>query len=136
MQLQRSGYLYIALEADFELTILMLPLGIGNDVPVLMTLETARQDSHNVLINEHTVVAVRPFYRHLLRWLTSVEMNRIGGEFWIDISLGHNLICALYLKYCGNKSVAIEHVWQDYLKNNGNNKARNYSLIVRSTASN
>lgn len=26
--------------------------------------------------------------------------------FWIDPALGHNILCSLYLRYCGNKSVA------------------------------
>lgn len=31
---------------------------------------------------------------------------RVGALFWIDPSLGHNILCSLYLRYCGNKSVA------------------------------
>lgn len=51
--------------------------------------------------------------------MTITAPERIGKEFWIDVSIGHNYLCALYLKYCGNKSVAVEHPWQEYLKIHG-----------------
>ena len=47
-------------------------------------------------------------------WL--VNENRSKNEYFIDISIGHNYLCALHLKYCGNKSVAVECIWQDYLR--------------------
>ena len=46
-------------------------------------------------------------------WLSS--LIRAGEEFWIDVKMGHNRLAALYLKYCANKSISIEHVEQDYL---------------------
>lgn len=46
----------------------------------------------------------------IFAWICSDSM--IGNEFWIDSSIGHSHICALYLRYCGNKSVAIECPWQ------------------------
>jgi hypothetical protein len=57
--------------------------------------------------------------KRCLRWLCSTELYRIGQDFWVDISLGHNLLCALYLKHCGNKSVAVEQSWQQYLQTYG-----------------
>ena len=38
---------------------------------------------------------------------------------WVDLSEGHNLFTALYLRYCSNKSIAVEHGWQEYLKTYG-----------------
>ena len=55
----------------------------------------------------------------LLGWICSTEYSRLGGEYWIDPSIGHNKVCALYLKYCANKSVAVECPWQDYLRTYG-----------------
>ena len=41
-----------------------------------------------------------------------VAPRAAGTEWWVDVSEGHNLLAALYLRYCGNKSVAVEHKWQ------------------------
>lgn len=54
-----------------------------------------------------------------------------GDEFAIDIAIGHNYLCALYLKYCGNKSVAIEHPWQEYLRSFGCFHLRKSSRMLR-----
>lgn len=57
--------------------------------------------------------------KNFLKWISSTEPERVGREFWIDVADGHNLLCALYLRFCGNKSVAVEHTWQDYLRAHG-----------------
>ena len=67
----------------------------------------------------------------LSSWLCLNEPGRSGNEWWIDISLGHNLLCALYLRFCGNKSVAIEHPWQDYLRAHGPSHLRKSSRALR-----
>lgn len=44
------------------------------------------------------------------RWkmdCTDRSSRNVGRRFWIDVGVGHNQLCALYLKCCGNKSVAI-----------------------------
>ena len=58
-------------------------------------------------------------------------LQRVGQEFWVDPAVGHNLLCALYLKYCGNKSVAMEHSWQDYLRIYGPSHLRRSSRGLR-----
>lgn len=58
-----------------------------------------------------------PQLTSLKHWLTSSA--RIGQEFWLDVKRGHNYLCCLHLKYCGNKSVAVECPWQDYLRMHG-----------------
>lgn len=37
----------------------------------------------------------------------------------MKLGFGHNALAALYLKNCGNKSVAVEHQWQEYLRQFG-----------------
>lgn len=55
-------------------------------------------------------------YPSLCKWLCSKHPSRSGCEYWIDIHNGHNILTGVYLRYCANKSIAIEHPWQDYLK--------------------
>jgi hypothetical protein len=64
-------------------------------------------------------------------WLTSRSNCRLGKEFWLDISIGHNHLCALHLRYCGNKSVAMECAWQEYLRVYGPMHLRNCSRGLR-----
>ena len=53
----------------------------------------------------YAVITLSSEYSGLSKWLTSTAPDRMGKEFWIDAAIGHNFLCALYLKYCGNKSV-------------------------------
>ena len=46
-------------------------------------------------------------------WLSDIQ--RAGEEFWVDVKAGHNRLSALFLKFCANKSISIEHDEQDYL---------------------
>lgn len=55
----------------------------------------------------------------------------MGALFWVDPALGHNILCSLYLRYCGNKSVAVEHSWQDYLRTYGPTHLRHSSRGLR-----
>ena len=48
-----------------------------------------------------------------LEWLGSIYSA--GDEFWVDIKAGHNRLAALFLKFCANKSISIEHTEQEYL---------------------
>jgi hypothetical protein len=61
------------------------------------------------------IVVIKNEFKHFFRWLIGKNYYRLHSEFWIDPSLGHNLLCSLYLKHCSNKSVAVEHTWQSYL---------------------
>jgi Leucine-rich repeat (LRR) protein len=61
------------------------------------------------------IISIKSEKTGLIQWLTALD----GKEFGLDLSVGHNYLCTLYLKYCGNKSVAIEHTWQEYLRTNG-----------------
>ena len=67
-------------------------------------------------IGDDQMIAQRPEKRGLIKWLTSVTEYE---EFHVDEAVGHNHLCTLYLKCCGNKSIAIEHAWQDYLRTYG-----------------
>lgn len=68
----------------------------------------------------------------LVQWLhTQHDFSRMGSDFWIDAAEGHNIMTALYLKNCGNKSVAVEHPWQDYLRTFGPFHMRNASRGLR-----
>ena len=53
----------------------------------------------------YAVITLTEEFLGLAKWLTSTTPERMGKEYWIDVSIGHNFLCALYLKYCGNKSV-------------------------------
>jgi Leucine-rich repeat (LRR) protein len=74
--------------------------------------------------------------KRLLNWLTSTGAARVGKEFWVDLSVGHNCITSLYLKYCGNKSIAIEHDWHSYLVTFGPTHLRRCSRSLRALTTN
>jgi hypothetical protein len=63
--------------------------------------------------------------------MCSNDYHRIGRDFWVDMAFGHNRLCALYLRHCGNKSVAVEHPWQDYLRTYGPSHLRRSSRGLR-----
>lgn len=83
-----------------------------------------------VAIAEVTVRFTASFHR-IAHWMTSDCCWRIGGEYSVDVSAGHNLMCALYLKLSGNKSVAVEHAWQGYLQTYGPMHLRRASRGLR-----
>ena len=68
---------------------------------------------------ESWVVVPLPHLQGLRQWLCSTQVHRMAQEFWIDVADGHNMLCSLYLRFCGNKSVAVEHPWQEYLREYG-----------------
>lgn len=84
------------------------------------------------------IILARPRYRNLLVWLFSTSLDcdtgrmACGREYWIDVALGHNVLCALFLKNCGNKSIAVEHEWQDYLRQYGPHHLRHCNRSLRS----
>jgi hypothetical protein len=53
----------------------------------------------------YAAITLTSDFSGLSKWLISTAPDRMGREFWIDVSVGHNFLCALYLKFCGNKSV-------------------------------
>lgn len=74
------------------------------------------------------LIILKDEYKGFFKWLTNNTIPyRIGQEFWIDISLGHNLLTAFYLKHFGNKSVAIENTWCNYLQVYGSSHLRKSS---------
>lgn len=79
------------------------------------------------------VIRLAPKYCGLLRWLTSTHPSRLTAPhtYWIDVSIGHNLLCAMYLRFCGNKSIAVEHPWQTYLQTYGPYHLRRASRGLR-----
>ncbi|KAJ1419176.1 hypothetical protein B484DRAFT_453487 [Ochromonadaceae sp. CCMP2298] len=78
-----------------------------------------------------SVVIARTPYQLLCRWLIAESVPRVGGVFWIDAAQGHNRLCALYLKYCGNKSVAVDQPFKDYLQTYGPAHLRRCSRGLR-----
>lgn len=66
-------------------------------------------------IAENTIAIFRR--QSTLNWLRSCD--RICDPFYVDIHEGHNAIASLYLKHCSNKSIAVDHSWQAYLKTYG-----------------
>src|SRR5690606_5180790 len=68
-------------------------------------------DLHSVLYvvegDLRMTILLREPFTGLNKWLCTNDNHRIGREFWIDGSVGHNKLCALYLRHCGNKSVAV-----------------------------
>ena len=58
-----------------------------------------------------------PYNRKMKSYIA--DPNRAGEEFWVDSGLGHNYLCALYLRFCSNKSIAVNHAWQHYLRTYG-----------------
>lgn len=90
------------------------------------------QHSSDALPPSHGSHIIVPIYCSLLRWLSSPDdLTRIGNDFWIDVMNGHNMITALFLKFCANKSIAIEHPLQQYLKIYGPSHLRNASRGLR-----
>lgn len=76
------------------------------------------------------LVFVQSYKRKLTFFFICVYI-RVGSLFWVDAALGHNVLCSLYLRYCGNKSVAVEHTWQDYLRTYGPTHLRHASRGLR-----
>ena len=54
----------------------------------------------------------------------------------MDVAAGHNALCALYLRFCGNKSVAVEHPWHTYLRTHGISHLRRSSRGLRRLTAN
>lgn len=75
------------------------------------------------------IITASSSHPSILKWLCSP--CRIGEEWWIDMSQGHNHLCLLYLRYCSNKSVAVEHSCQEYLRTYGCSHLRNCSRDLR-----
>eukprot|EP00981_Chlorochromonas_danica_P005934 scaffold1236_cov170-Ochromonas_danica.AAC.25 len=98
---------------------------------VRMLIEDDLADLIAVSRDQKALVCFSDVFAPASRWLCSLALDRMGGEFWIDPSVGHNLICALYLKLCGNKSVAVDHVWQSYLQAHGSLHLRQCSRRLR-----
>ena len=82
-----------------------------NTLPMLFNLKCDNNSNINSNSNiangewVYAVISLTEQFLGLPKWLTSTAPERMGKEYWIDISVGHNFLCALYLKYCGNKSV-------------------------------
>lgn len=89
----------------------------GNRYPVSVTSELTLQ---SYLQNESDTIKT---------WLTGRQ--RASGEFWVNPCIGHNYLSALHLRYLGNKSVAVECTWQDYLKCHGAAHLRHCSRKLR-----
>lgn len=100
-----------------------------DDIRVLIEDDLA--DLITISHDQKALVCFSDIFAPASRWLCSLTLDRMGGEFWIDPSVGHNLICALYLKLCGNKSVAVDHVWQSYLQAHGPLHLRQCSRRLR-----
>lgn len=62
-------------------------------------------------------LVLSPSHPRFLSWLTHPE--RVNELYYIDAANGHNYLCTLYLRHCGNKSIAVDHQWQDYLRAHG-----------------
>lgn len=82
------------------------------------------------------VLMVHRKWSGILKWLCSTEEGRVGKGYWVDVCDGHNLICSLYLRYCGNKSIAVEHQWQAYLQVYGPYHLRRCSRGLRALTKN
>ena len=83
--------------------------------------EIPQSFSDDLLLQDHLFL--------LKPWLIST--HRVCKEFWIDSSVGHNYLCALHLKYCGNKSVSVECIWHEYLRIHGPSHLRQCSRGLR-----
>ncbi len=73
--------------------------------------------------------ALVAYRKTLKKYLT--DTDRIGQEFWIDARNGHNAICSLYLRFCSNKSIAVDYLWQNYLKTYGPSHFRKTTRSLR-----
>jgi hypothetical protein len=94
------------------LEILPPPVPLASNRLASNSLDADRMDPKSVL-------SLREPHQDLLKWICSPAYCRLGQEFWVDVATGHNTLCALYLKFCANKSVAVECPWQDYLRTYG-----------------
>ncbi len=125
------------ISAALELTIEDIERMIRQDAKGLLeivsvcnnTTSTSTSNSH---INGSTngIIVVCQSFQTTLKWLTSIEYYRYH-DFFLDISYGHNVLCALYLKTCANKSVAIDQLWQSYSQIYGSTHLRKSSRALR-----
>lgn len=103
------------------------------DIDTMTVMERIEMYLSSIFQISNTVVSIKEGKKKFLQWLSSPI--HCGNEFAIDISIGHNYLCALYLKYCGNKSVAVEHSFQEYLRMYGSFHLRKCSRGLRQLTS-
>eukprot|EP01036_Dinobryon_divergens_P022469 gene22469-30726_t len=127
------GFIAAALDVSVESLVAMLKENLEDMVQVLPPTRVDGADSAEFTSMDpmNTVTLRESMKGGLLGWICSTEYSRLGGEYWIDASIGHNKVCALYLKYCANKSVAVECPWQDYLRTYGPTHLRRSSRGLR-----
>ena len=112
------GFIAAALDVSVESLLALLKENLEDMVQILPPNE-ADSTEFTITDSMNTLTLRDSMNGGLLGWICSTEYSRLGGEYWIDASIGHNKVCALYLKYCANKSVAVECPWQDYLRTYG-----------------
>jgi hypothetical protein len=106
------------------------PLGlIANalELPEETVVKVVTDCLYSLMYIEESVVSIRDEKKGLIQFLS----HSFHCEFFIDAADGHNKLCALYLKFCGNKSVAVEHTWQEYLRTYGCTHLRKTSRKLR-----
>ena len=81
---------------------------------VLLRLKRYLPGFFEVHTDAELLLAFHPRFR---QWLTGA--SPFPFPYSVDLSAGHNRLCALYLKHCGNKSIAVEHQYHDYLRAHG-----------------
>ena len=57
--------------------------------------------------------------------------TRVSNPFEVDASRGHSLLTWLYLTHVSNKSIAVDHTWQAYLKTYGPPHLHRSSRILK-----
>jgi len=87
---------------------------IENELCDFLTLTSSTSASSASSGYDRVILSRLPNFKSFLsRPVTS------SSGFILHVANGHNLLCSLYLRNCGNKSIAVEHPCQAYLKTYG-----------------
>jgi hypothetical protein len=90
---------------------------LSSSSPVLA--RTASSTEEIVSLSFQPVTAVTSQMHKYLRHHLSSCSGRGTNPFGVNVLRGHSMITTLYLTHSSNKSIAVDHTWQAYLKTYG-----------------
>jgi hypothetical protein len=112
---------------EYSMVLPVLEILCASTVPLpISILESAlnlsARDLHEILHSSvlcHLIDVDTPggsvFFKSMALCLWLQDISRTGHEFWVDSRGGHNVLTAVYLRYCANKSISHEHRDQEHL---------------------
>lgn len=103
-----SSFIYITNSSNSSIT--------SSQLIQLMTNPTSvNLSNQNNSKSQFDIVHLRN--KNFINWTR--DYKRLSELYYFDIFEGHNYLSTLYLKHCSNKSIAVDHPWQTYLKTYG-----------------